>query len=252
MKALSYILAVLFVTVETACSTAQNMPPSLSFYAHAESLPPNTKGDRYDITFFPDGLIHTYQISNSNGVLESFSIERRDNVIMPVYNVKDSESFTLVEKLTVQSDDTIVLSITGMKKTDVLKVVRKTARDSKSALFEELLNSNPDLSFRFSSQQNEIDLLGQNAKYLYTVIPSSGLPRVQSTGSDSNYTYQNTSQRRTVIYYRSKAGMPLWTYTVEGETTHSTDIVAILNYELIANFMIGVPIFPYIGGMPTR
>jgi len=67
-----------FALAGAAC--AQEAPSPLVVHARAESLPPNNKGDKIEITFYADGLIRTFQDSYTNPNTGEVTIETKFRV----------------------------------------------------------------------------------------------------------------------------------------------------------------------------
>jgi len=217
----------------------------------------NYEGNRFDertiISFYADGLIHTYRqyaydrSTRKETLYKSFTVEREGQVIRQTFEKNDRPvtkvSFSIhKDYVSIESADV------GPGHTFEL---RKDSKDgSGQEVWQHVYDGNEILTFRFSSNVNCISqtapVEGQTCYHSVTKLP---VINTTGTGMPSIGTGEMTSGKfwATVQYFPD----PVFAaYRIDGTLRHSDVLTTVLNFEMLAGYEEQLVLFPYIGGLP--
>jgi len=221
---------------------------------------------RIAISFFPDGLIRSYEE-------KYYDKEKRTEAIGKSFEVvRDSSSGT--ESLTqvfskagqnpqafvrIEYSEIILINIVqaGTSGSPIQIRVEKDTPPG-SSVYASVSKADPAFVFRFASGENRIEALvtarGRTFKeiFVYSVDSSSGLPKITCQTPD-NLLYKTglLSDRKVAINVGALNGPLDEAFKVEGHLSTSKPVIALINYELLWDDpALGNAIFPYIGGSP--
>lgn len=247
-KATFFIIVVLSIA-QIACG--QDTRSTLVFYAHAESLPPGNKGQRIEITFYPDGLIHTDRITDNGKTSVDVQIARHGNTIKPVYLQSNANQYYSIMSCTI-SGDQATIQLQGAKgEIDQLEI-RRLSATLLSKTYEMDYRGKAVAIFVFDPAETELRIPPQGELYKYQIAHDARLPAIASSRGEDTYMAVLKTDGTVTIVRKTKEGMPVWSFSAKGQTFASNPLFAIFNYQLVDDGVVGVPIFPYIGGRPEQ
>ena len=129
-----------------------------------------------------------------------------------------------------------------------LQIVKSPNSANDTITYETQYQSDVVRKYEFGKINNRLYLTAQNASYTYSAVQRSAFPRIIGVG-DGVFAFSRANDGTTIVEYKSREGMPLWQFKVQGSPMRAQPWIAALNYELIrADFVTGVPLLPYLGG----
>ena len=210
---------------------------------------------RINIEFYPDGLIRSYEERSStdkDNIKRAFNVFREGNIVKQVDPSYENIIVSL-RTFTINSNDTLIINSLEMQNTDTWKIqhVQSSAIDTER--YMSVFNNDPGLTFIFSPKENRIENVSNKNSYTYGIPLMKGLPNIKTKlQGGENYSIKKTAEGKILLTHTVKNGLDIMLIRIEGELKHTDPIIAIINYELISDYLLSPALFPYIGGSPSQ
>jgi hypothetical protein len=252
IRQVSFALVAALMLLDVGCAGAS--PAALAIYeSSAKELSQDGQySTRIDVTFYQDGLIHTYKKTiNSNRVDKAFEIVRKGQTIVPVYTANDQKYRIVSIELKA---DVAAIHDSEEKEGDVVELRPSSGASTDATTYNYVVNEKTLMVFTYGANQTQMDVLSMGTSCTYVSSPGAPL-MVAHDGEGSDFFVGPTQGGKTRIIWKSGDGMPLWGYLVMGTPLRAAPLIASINEELL--FGEGGPpmsavLFPFIGGAPAN
>lgn len=228
---------------------AEAVPNTVVVYLRAGSLPISVVGEQITLKFSEDGLLQT-AVTRTSDKVRRMDIQRIGDTFIVLHSGAEERRYNSVVRGTIDGD-TATLTMIGLRGENIEVAISKTTSfsDKASSVFNVTYDSRPTLIFAVSQEGVRVTYLNSRRSFSYSLEDSTGRPKLESNIHEGQYTY-SIAGGITTVEYRSQEGMLLRSLQIEGPIARWNPLIAIVNFELVDDGIIGIPILPYIGGAP--